>query len=187
MGSRKITLLLIAALVAIGTVFAVHSMIATAPAPVETPVIQTTEIAAASRDLPTGTILKEADFKWVQWPNDSDTSALFVKGKTNLTDLAGAVVRDGFRNGEPITLGHIAQPHDQGFLAAVLTPGMRAMDLEMRLHSTGQRVPFINAAVHAVLFYVSWFFPPIFLVSLVDSEKRCLHDILAEVVVVRRL
>jgi uncharacterized RDD family membrane protein YckC len=71
--------------------------------------------------------------------------------------------------------------------AKMATPGMRAMDLEMRLHSTGQRVPFINAAVHAVLFYVSWFFPPIFLVSLVDSEKRCLHDILAEVVVVRRL
>ena len=67
------------------------------------------------------------------------------------------------------------------------TPGMRAMDLEMRLHNTGQRVPFINAAVQAVLFYVSWFFPPIFLVSLVDSEKRCLHDILADVVVVRRL
>ena len=67
------------------------------------------------------------------------------------------------------------------------TPGMRAMDLEMRMHDTGQRVPFVNAAVQAVLFYVSWFFPPIFLVSLVDAEKRCLHDIIAGVVIVRRL
>ena len=67
------------------------------------------------------------------------------------------------------------------------TPGMRAMNLEMRLHDTGARVPFVNAAVQAVLFYVSWFFPPIFLVSLVDSEKRCLHDIIADVVLVRRL
>ena len=67
------------------------------------------------------------------------------------------------------------------------TPGMRAMDLEMRLHDTGARVPFVNAAVQAVLFYVSWFFPPIFLVSLVDAEKRCLHDIIAGVVIVRRL
>jgi uncharacterized RDD family membrane protein YckC len=71
--------------------------------------------------------------------------------------------------------------------AAMATPGMRAMDLEMRLHDSGQRVPFVNAAVQSVLFYVSWFFPPIFLVSLVDSEKRCLHDILAGVVIVRRL
>jgi uncharacterized RDD family membrane protein YckC len=67
------------------------------------------------------------------------------------------------------------------------TPGMRAMDLEMRLDDTGARVPFINAAAHAVLFYLSWFFAPIFLVSLVDGEKRCLHDMLVGVVVVRRL
>ena len=64
---------------------------------------------------------------------------------------------------------------------------MRAMDLEMRMVDSGQRVPFVNAAVQAVLFYVSWFFPPVFLVSLVDSEKRCLHDIIAGVVIVRRL
>ncbi len=67
------------------------------------------------------------------------------------------------------------------------TPGMRAMDLEMRMHDTGARAPFVNAAVQAVLFYVSWCFPPIFLVSLVDPEKRCLHDIIAGVVIVRRL
>jgi uncharacterized RDD family membrane protein YckC len=67
------------------------------------------------------------------------------------------------------------------------TPGMRAMDLEMRMHDTGARVPFVNAAVQAVLFYVSWCFPPILLVSLVDGEKRCLHDIIAGVVIVRRL
>ena len=67
------------------------------------------------------------------------------------------------------------------------TPGMRAIDLEMRLYDTGARVPFVNAAVQAVLFYLSWCFPPVFLVSLVDGEKRCLHDILADVIVVRRL
>ena len=67
------------------------------------------------------------------------------------------------------------------------TPGMRALDLEMRMSASGARVPFINAAVQAVLFYVSWCFPPVFLVSLVDAEKRCLHDIIAGVVIVRRL
>ena len=66
------------------------------------------------------------------------------------------------------------------------TPGMRALGLELRMHEDGARVPFINAAAHALFFYVSWFFPPIFLVSLVDSEKRCLHDMLAGVTVVRR-
>ena len=65
------------------------------------------------------------------------------------------------------------------------TPGMRAMDLEVRLTS-GAPVPFLNAAAHAVLFYVSWMFPPIWLISLVSPEKRCLHDMLAGLVVTRR-
>lgn len=65
------------------------------------------------------------------------------------------------------------------------TPGMRAMDLEMRL-TDGTRVPFLNAAVHAVLFYVSTMFPPVLLVSLLSANKRCLHDMLAGVVVIRR-
>jgi uncharacterized RDD family membrane protein YckC len=65
------------------------------------------------------------------------------------------------------------------------TPGMRAMDLEIRTID-GYRVSFITAAVHAVLLYVSWMFPPIFLISLFTSDKRCLHDIVAGVIVVRR-
>lgn len=66
------------------------------------------------------------------------------------------------------------------------TPGMRAADLEMRMAGTGAPVPFVVAAVHAVLFYVSWMFPPVFLVSLVMGDKRCLHDVLSGVIFVRR-
>ena len=66
------------------------------------------------------------------------------------------------------------------------TPGMRLMDLEMRMLESGARVPFINAAAHALFFYLSWMLPPVFLTTLVDQEKRCLHDMLAGVVVVRR-
>jgi uncharacterized RDD family membrane protein YckC len=65
------------------------------------------------------------------------------------------------------------------------TPGMKAMDLEMRL-TNGTRVPFLYAAVHAVLFYVSWMFPPVFLISLFTDDKRCLHDIFSGIIVTRR-
>jgi uncharacterized RDD family membrane protein YckC len=67
------------------------------------------------------------------------------------------------------------------------TPGMRMMDLEMRL-TDGYRVPFIYAAVHAVLFYLSWTLltPLILAVSIFARNKRCLHDMLAGVVVTRR-
>jgi uncharacterized RDD family membrane protein YckC len=67
------------------------------------------------------------------------------------------------------------------------TPGMRLMDLEMRLTS-GARTPFLNAAVHAILFYLSWTIltPFVLVVSLVARNKRCLHDMLSGVVVTRR-
>jgi uncharacterized RDD family membrane protein YckC len=71
--------------------------------------------------------------------------------------------------------------------ARMATPGMRLMDLEMRLYDNGARVPFINAAAHALFFYLSWMLPPVFLVSLVDPDKRCVHDMLAGVLVLRRL
>ena len=65
------------------------------------------------------------------------------------------------------------------------TPGMRLFDLEMR-QVDGTPVSFIAAAVHAVLLYASWLFPPVFLASLFSPDKRCLHDIFAGVIVVRR-
>jgi uncharacterized RDD family membrane protein YckC len=65
------------------------------------------------------------------------------------------------------------------------TPGMAFMDLEMRTMQ-GTPVPFLQAAVHAVLFYFSWMFPPLLLVTFFTGDKRLLHDILADVIVLRR-
>lgn len=65
------------------------------------------------------------------------------------------------------------------------TPGMAIMDLEMRTMA-GAPVEFLQAAVHAVLFYVSWLFPPVLIVSLFAHDKRCLHDMLADVIIRRR-
>jgi len=67
------------------------------------------------------------------------------------------------------------------------TWGMRMMDLEVRMIEGGGRVPFINAALHAVLFYVSWVMTSglIVLISLLTRDKRCLHDMLAGIIVMR--
>ena len=65
------------------------------------------------------------------------------------------------------------------------TPGMRMFDLEMRALD-GSRASFLAAALHAVLLYLSWMVPPVFLVTFLAGDKRCLHDIFAGVIVVRR-
>ncbi len=70
--------------------------------------------------------------------------------------------------------------------AGMGTPGMRLFDIAARDAQTGGRASFIAAAVHGVLFYVSWLFPPVLLVSLVADGKRCLHDMFAGLIVTRR-
>ena len=69
---------------------------------------------------------------------------------------------------------------------SMATPGMRLAGIQLRMDATGDRVPFINAALHAVSFYFSWMFPPVLLLSLFTEDKRCLHDMLSGVIVVRR-
>ncbi len=65
------------------------------------------------------------------------------------------------------------------------TPGMRLADLQARAVD-GTPPSFLAAAVHGVLLYLSWIFPPVFLASLVMPDKRCLHDVAAGLIVVRR-
>lgn len=129
---RKIALLLVALVIAIGTVFLARAMMhpgakvtAAAPPPAN-------EVLAAARDLPIGTLLKEADVKWVPWPVENESPNLFVKGKSEMPQVTGAVLRQALHADEPLLAGYIVHPHEQGFLAAVLTPGMRAMSITVK-------------------------------------------------------
>ena len=66
------------------------------------------------------------------------------------------------------------------------TIGQRMMGLEVKLWFGGKVSPLI-AAFHALLFWFSLVvFCPILLWAFFDPRKRCLHDILAGVVVVNR-
>jgi pilus assembly protein CpaB len=129
MSSRKIILLGLALLVGIVT-FVVFRASIKPPAPV-VQTVETTEILAAARDLPTGAILRDSDMKWIPWSVTAPSDKLFVKGKTDMATLVGAVLREGLRENEPFIAGRVVQPHEQGFLAAVLTPGMRAMSVAL--------------------------------------------------------
>lgn len=126
---RKLLLLMLALMIGVGTFMVLRSSEPVQQAPA--PEIKTTEILAAARDLPTGTILKESDMKWIPWAATAESSKLYIKGMTDMATLIGAVLREGLRNDEPFIVGRVVQPHEQGFLAAVLTPGMRAVSLTL--------------------------------------------------------
>ncbi|MFY9287237.1 MAG: Flp pilus assembly protein CpaB [Alphaproteobacteria bacterium] len=153
MTKRKMTLLIIAGIIAFCTVLVARSLM-TPQAQNEVAVVKTTEIIAAARDLPVGTILKETDLKWIQWTAESDTSQLFVKGKDDMTRATGAILRDGVRTGEPILSSRIVQPRNNGFLAAVLAPGMRAISVTLAPSSEVAGFIFPGDRVDVILTHV---------------------------------
>jgi uncharacterized RDD family membrane protein YckC len=66
------------------------------------------------------------------------------------------------------------------------TVGQRLMGLEARMWFGGKVTPLI-AAFHALLFWFSLvIFCPILLWAFFDPRKRCLHDILAGMVIINR-
>ena len=67
--------------------------------------------------------------------------------------------------------------------AASATIGMRVMDLEMRTWY-GAPAYFVLGAVHAIVFWITIWFPPVLLVGLLNERHRLLHDILLGTVVI---
>jgi pilus assembly protein CpaB len=131
---RRLGFLAIAAFISIGTVIGARSWLHAQLAAREVPVTPPVPIAelnrmvlVASGDLPAGQFVRPDNLHWQAWPEASIAENYIVQGKGKLEDYVGAVVRSGLTNGEPIAEGRVVRPGDRGFMAAVLTPGNRAI------------------------------------------------------------
>ena len=139
MDSRKIILLVGALFVAAITAFMARSLIVGSSAPVASaqapiaPVQTGTEVLVATKALPIGTILDATSFKFQPWPKELVENAYYVrKDGFDPKSLQGTVVRSVITAGQPLTQGSLVKPGDRGFLAAALTPGMRAVTFPIR-------------------------------------------------------
>ena len=96
---------------------------AAAPAP-------STQVLVAKVDIPIGTLIKQEQLTWQAWPG-TPAQTYVIKGQRSLDAYAGSVARQGIAAGEPVTDTRVVKPGEQGFLAAVLSPGMRAMTVSI--------------------------------------------------------
>jgi pilus assembly protein CpaB len=132
MDGKKIALLVGALFVAAVTAIMAKNMFGTAAAPQAVAAIapQPTgpQVLVATKPLPVGTILGPDSVRFQPWPKDLVDGAYYVKGQANVdpTKMIGMVVRSEVTAGQPVTQGSLVSPQDRGFLAAALTPGMRA-------------------------------------------------------------
>jgi len=133
---RSMILIFAAVLTAGGTIYFAQSWISRERAQLEAMKKQPvkdegTQILVAKKNLPAGQFVKPEDVEWRAWPKEGVAQTYYLKGKVEKTALIGAVVRRGITAGEPMSDGKLAKPGDQGFLAAVLEPGMRAITVSI--------------------------------------------------------
>ena len=139
MDRKKLVLLVSALIVAIGTAFVARSMFAGAAAPeaaaAVAPVPTGPKVLVAQRALTPGTIISPDALSFQPWPGEMVKDAYFIEGEADMQKLIGTVVRFAITAGEPITQGALVSPQDRGFLAAALTPGMRAITVPVSSQS----------------------------------------------------
>ncbi|MBV8651178.1 MAG: Flp pilus assembly protein CpaB [Alphaproteobacteria bacterium] len=132
---RRVAFLLIALVISIGTVLAARSwmqsqLASREPAPVAAaPESPKKMVLVAKTDMPAGTFVRPENLRWQAWPEEGIADNYVVEGQGKLEDFIGAVVRSGLTSGEPIADGRVVRPGDRSFMAAVLTPGNRAVSV----------------------------------------------------------
>jgi pilus assembly protein CpaB len=96
------------------------------------PRIAMSDVLVAATDLSPGTELTSAMVRWQQWPKSALDPRFITKDTNPDIDrvVDGAVVRAPLVPGEPVTNAKVVQ-HAQGagFMAAIVTPGMRAVSI----------------------------------------------------------
>jgi pilus assembly protein CpaB len=163
MGVVRITILIVAAVAAIGLFVVVQKMAthksaaaAAAATPVYRPAVQ---VLTAKRDLPIGTRIAMTDLDWQAFPAESINPAFITGGPTpqtpgqGLRDKAvktaamvmgdsgpvqavlGAIVREPLLAGEPVIERKIVKGGTGGYMSVVLQPGMRAVAVPVNVES----------------------------------------------------
>lgn len=95
-----------------------------APAPVPPPVAR---VLAATRALPSGTLLNDTDLTLLELPSAPE-DALLATPATQ-AEFRGALVRRFVPPGQYLTRDDLLHPGERGFLAAVLKPNTRAISI----------------------------------------------------------
>ena len=131
MDVKKIVLLVGALLIAAVTAVMAKNMFAGASAPQAqaAAVPMGPKILVARKPLPVGAMVDAESFAFQPWPAELIQQAYYAEGAPDAdpTKLIGTVVRSNITAGQPLTRGSLVGPQDRGFLAAALTPGMRAI------------------------------------------------------------
>ena len=141
MNKRLLSVLIFAFLVSAGASVALYQLISskmTVTANAKTPAVQ---VLVAGRNLEIGSLIKDTDFKLVEWPGALPAGAIVKKD-----DAVGRGVVVAIFDGEPIIESRLAPKGSGGGFVATIKPGMRAVAI--RVNDINGLGGFVLAGMH---------------------------------------
>jgi pilus assembly protein CpaB len=145
------------ALLAGGAAFFLSRSLTATPPPqpitIAPPQAETVQVLVARADIGLGQVANEASFRWQEWPKTA-VSPQFMTRQSRpkaASDFSGAIARTSITANEPITANKLIKPGSGGVLAAILTPGMRAISVKIQEHSSVGRLILPNDHVDLLL------------------------------------
>ena len=122
---------------------------------VETQEVSETHVLVAKRDLVVGDLLSPDDFKWSPWPEKNLVSGYRTEedDPKAIDELSGSVVKIAMYEDEPILPQKLVMKGETGFMAALLTPGMRAISVEISTESASGGFILPDDRVDVILTY----------------------------------
>jgi len=110
------------------------AILASVPA-VQPQKLNSVDVLVVVNDLKAGAFVRAENLKWQPWPEEGLADGYVIKGKHQKDGFIGAVVRNAITTGQPITDKRVVHPGERGFLAAVLSPGNRAVSVPVNATS----------------------------------------------------
>jgi pilus assembly protein CpaB len=101
------------------------------------PPVTTTEVLVATDAIQAGAALTPASVRWQVWPKGSVDSSFITHEEAPDVNrvVSGVVAREPLVAGEPLTASKIVHAEGAGFMAAMVTPGMRAVSIGVSTES----------------------------------------------------
>lgn len=154
MSVRQIIVLAVALLAAIGALVMVRGLGGRAREKAETTVAVTgPRVLVAAKDVALGVALQPGDLEWRLWTATA-LSPNFVEETEDpkaVENYTGAVARQALLAGEPIVEGRVVKPGQQGFMAAIVSAGYRAVSVPISEESAASGFILPNDRVDVIL------------------------------------
>jgi pilus assembly protein CpaB len=99
----------------------------------QTPSAEIEQVLVAAHELSFGSVVQRTDLSWQDWPRNAPVHNVIRKSERPdaIDEVKESIVRGSFLQGEPIRRDKLFKGAGSGFLSAVVSPGYRAVAINI--------------------------------------------------------